>query len=189
MEPTQTALIVPIPEAEEAVGRFRASLDQAAGWGVPAHVTVLYPFLPPQQIDEQVLAVLRDTIGGIPRFDIALTHVGWFGDTVVWLAPQPDRPFRQLTAAVWQQFPETPPYAGAHSDVVPHLTIGHDAAKPTLGHAAGTVSAHLPINAAIDRVRLIAGTPDVSPWRTVCEFPLGATPQAPAGTGFEAATA
>ncbi|MEU5674126.1 2'-5' RNA ligase family protein [Micromonospora sp. NPDC047753] len=189
MEPTQTALIVPIPEAEEAVGPFRASLDRAAGWGVPAHVTVLYPFLPPQQIDEQVLAVLHETIAGIPRFDVALTDVGWFGDTVVWLAPQPARPFRELTSAVWQQFPEAPPYAGAHSDVVPHLTIGHDAAKPTLSHAAETISTHLPINAAIDRVRLIAGTPDTSPWRTVCEFPLGTTPSAPAGTAVTAARA
>jgi 2'-5' RNA ligase len=75
---------------------------------------------------------------------------------------------------VWQRFPEAPPYAGAHTDVVPHLTIGHDAAEPVLSHAAETVSAHLPISAAIDRVRLIAGTPDVSPWRTVSEFPLGA---------------
>ncbi|MFG3639447.1 2'-5' RNA ligase family protein [Micromonospora sp. NPDC047762] len=189
MEPTQTALIVPIPEAEEAVGPFRASLDRAAGWGVPAHVTVLYPFLPPQQLDEQVLAVLRETIAGIPRFDVALTDVGWFGDTVVWLAPQPARPFRELTSAVWQQFPEAPPYAGAHSDVVPHLTIGHDAAKPTLNHAAETISTYLPINAAIDRVRLIAGTPDISPWRTVFEFPLGTTPPAPAGTAVTAARA
>lgn len=165
MEPTQTALIVPIPEAEEAVGGFRASLDPAASWGVPAHVTVLYPFLPPQRINEQALAVLRETFAEIPRFDVALTHVGWFGDAVVWLAPQPDRPFRDLTEAVWQRFPEAPPYAGAHSDVVPHLTIGHDAAKPVLSHAAATISAHLPINAAIDRVRLIAGTPDVSPWQ------------------------
>jgi len=189
MEPTQTALIVPIPEAEGAVGPFRASLDRAAGWGVPAHVTVLYPFLPPQQIDEQVLAALRETVAGIPRFDVALTHVGWFGDTVVWLAPQPARPFRELTSAVWQQFPQAPPYAGAHSDVVPHLTIGHDAAKPVLSHAAETISAHLPINAAIDRVRLITGTPDVSPWRTVCEFPLGALPPTAAGTGLQAVSA
>ncbi|WP_433355511.1 2'-5' RNA ligase family protein [Micromonospora saelicesensis] len=176
MEPTQTALIVPIPEAEEAVGRFRASLDRAASWGVPAHVTVLYPFLPPQQIDEQALAVLREAFAGIPRFDVVLTHVDWFGDTVVWLAPQSDRPFRDLTEAVWQRFPEAPPYAGAHSEVVPHLTIGHDAAKHVLSHAAEAIAAHLPINAAIDRVRLIAGTPDISPWRTVGEFPLGAPP-------------
>ncbi|MGW3603288.1 2'-5' RNA ligase family protein [Micromonospora sp. NPDC005161] len=174
MEPTQTALIVPIPEAEEAVGRFRESLDPAASWGVPAHVTVLYPFLPPQQINDQALTALRKTIAGIPRFDVALTHIGWFGDTVVWLAPQPDHPFRNLTAAVWQRFPETTPYAGAHTEVVPHLTIGQDGPKPTLSHAAETVSAQLPINAAVDMVRLIAGTPGLSPWRTVCEFPLGA---------------
>lgn len=112
MEPTQTALIVPIPEAEEAVRRFREALDPAASWGVPAHVTVLYPFLPPQQINDQARTVLRKTIAGIPRFDVALTHIGWFRDTVVWLAPQPDRPFRNLTAAVWQRFPETTPMPG-----------------------------------------------------------------------------
>jgi len=32
MEPTQTALIVPVPQAEGMVGRFRASLDRAAFW-------------------------------------------------------------------------------------------------------------------------------------------------------------
>ncbi|MFI5928879.1 2'-5' RNA ligase family protein [Micromonospora sp. NPDC051543] len=174
MDPTQTALIVPIPEAEEAVGRFRDSLDPAASWGVPAHVTVLHPFLAPQQIDDQVLTVLSETIAGTPRFDVALTHIGWFGDTVVWLAPQPDRPFVNLTTAVWRRFPETAPYAGAHTDVVPHLTFGQDAPKPTLSHAAETVSAQLPIRAAVDMVRLIAGTPGLRPWRTVCEFPLGA---------------
>ncbi|MEU0547048.1 2'-5' RNA ligase family protein [Micromonospora sp. NPDC005979] len=173
MEPTQTALIVPIPGAEEAVGRFRDSLDPAASWGVPAHVTVLYPFLAPQQIDEQVLTVLSETIAGIPRFDVALTHVGWFGDTVVWLAPQPDRPFVNLTTAVWQRFPGTAPYGGEHTNVVPHLTFGQDAPKPTLSQAAETVSAQLPIGAAVDMVRLIAGTPGLRSWRAVCEFPLG----------------
>ncbi len=44
MGPTETALVVPIPEAEEAVAPFRTTLDRAAGLGVPAHVTALYPF-------------------------------------------------------------------------------------------------------------------------------------------------
>ena len=173
VEPTQTALIIPVPEAERAVGRFRASLDQAASWGVPAHVTVLYPFLPPEQVDDGVRAVLREVVARVPRFDATLTHVDWFGDTVAWLAPQPDRPFRELTAAVWQQFPEAAPYAGAYTEVVPHLTIGHDAPRPVLQHAADAVAAYLPITIAVDTVRLIAGTPEHGPWRTVCEFPLG----------------
>ncbi len=102
MEPTQTALIVPIPDAEPAVGSFRASLDRAASWGVPAHVTVLYPFLSPERIDEAVLATVRDIVAAVPRSEVWLSHVDWFGDTVVWLAPQPDHLFRDLTAAVWR---------------------------------------------------------------------------------------
>jgi 2'-5' RNA ligase len=174
MEPTRTALIVPIPEAEGVVGPFRASLDKSASWGVPAHVTVVYPFLPPDRIDEAVLATVRDVVAAVPRFDVWLNRVAWFGDTVVWVAPQPDRPFRDLTAGVWHRFPETPPYAGAHAEIVPHLTIGHDAARPVLQQAAAAVAAQLPIPAAIDKVRLITGTPNHSPWPTVCEFPLGA---------------
>ncbi|MEV4197892.1 2'-5' RNA ligase family protein [Micromonospora globbae] len=179
MEPSQSALIVPIPEAEPAVGRFRASLDRAASWGVPAHVTVLYPFLPPERIDEAVLAMVRDIVAAVPRFDVSLAHVDWFGDTVVWLAPQPDHLFRDLTAAVWRRFPEAPPYAGAYSEVVPHLTIGDDAARPVLENAAEAVSAHLPIRAAVDVVRLITGTPDRVPWCTVCDFPLGTSSGTP----------
>src|SRR5437868_6629747 len=129
MEPTETALIVAVPEAERVVGRFRAALDVAAGWGVPAHVTVLYPFLPPDRIDDHLLTTLSQVCEATPRFDVSFAEVKWFGDTVVWLAPQPDHALRQLTAAVWRRFPEAPPYAGAHADVVPHLTIGHDAPK------------------------------------------------------------
>jgi hypothetical protein len=84
MEPTQTALIVPLAEAEPVVRRFRASLDRAASWGVPAHVTVLYSFLPPERIDEAVLATVQDIVATVPRSDVLLTRVGWFGDTVVW---------------------------------------------------------------------------------------------------------
>jgi 2'-5' RNA ligase len=114
-------------------------------------------------------------VSAVPRSDVWLSRVDWFGDTVVWLAPQPDQLFRDLTAAVWRRFPEAPPYAGAHSEVVPHLTIGHDAARPVLADAAAAVSAHLPIRATVDVVRLIAGTPDDGPWLTWGEFPLGAS--------------
>ena len=53
---TQSAVIVAIPEAEAAVAALRLRLDPAAAWGVPAHVTVLYPFLPPDEIDGRALA-------------------------------------------------------------------------------------------------------------------------------------
>lgn len=112
-EPMQSALIVPVPEAEPAVGGYRAELDSSAAWGVPAHVTVLYPFLPPERIDDAVLGELRGILAGTPGFTVTFRRVDWFGDTVLWLAPEPDRPFRDLTAALWQRFPESPPYGGS----------------------------------------------------------------------------
>jgi hypothetical protein len=42
----QSALLLPVPAAEAAVGPYRALLDPSARDGVPAHITVLYPFLP-----------------------------------------------------------------------------------------------------------------------------------------------
>lgn len=174
MQPTHSALIVAVPQSEAVVGPYRAALDPAATW-VPAHITVLYPFLAPHLLDEPVLSAVRDIVAAQPRMRVSLSHVGWFGDTVVWLAPQPDEPLRRLTQAVWRRFPEAPPYDGAFDDVVPHLTIGHGAPRPVLAEAADAVAAHLPIHAEIDTVRLICGSPHATtgPWQTLAEFPLG----------------
>jgi 2'-5' RNA ligase len=173
MKPTQTALIVPVPEAEDTVGPFRMSLDRSAAWGVPAHVTVLYPFLSPDRINDDVLAAVAEIVRAVPRFDVTLTDVEWFADTVLWLAPEPAHPFRTLTASVCRLFPDTPPYAGAHTDVVPHLTIGHDIPHHELRRAAAAVAASLPIHAEIDVVRLMSGSPEPDSWHTRFEFPLG----------------
>lgn len=173
MPPTQTALIVPIPQAEQAVSRWRAVLDRAASWGVPAHVTVLYPFLAPEELDDGAQSTIGDVVASIPPFTADFTSVRWFGDTVVWLAPTPDDPFRALTTAVWRRFPQAPPYEGVHTDVVPHLTIGHDAPKQALIEAADAVAGFLPIRATVDTVRLIAGTPEPNGWHTIRDFPIG----------------
>jgi 2'-5' RNA ligase len=174
---TQTALIVAVPEAEEAVGPYRASLDRAAGWGVPAHVTVLYPFLAPARIDEAVRGALAELFAAVPGFDVTFGDVAWFGESVVWLAPRPDRPFRDLTAAVVRRFPETPPYEGAFGDdVVPHLTIGHDAPLDVLRRAGDAVAGQLPVRTTVRAVHLIAGAPAPDSWRTVAQFPLGPRP-------------
>lgn len=44
---TEPALVVPVPGVESLVGDCRRRWDPAAGWGVPAHVTVLHPFVSP----------------------------------------------------------------------------------------------------------------------------------------------
>jgi hypothetical protein len=68
----ETAILLPVPAAEPAVSRHRARFDQAARDGVPAHITVLYPFLPPAGISDQLLASLGRLFAGFAAFDAAV---------------------------------------------------------------------------------------------------------------------
>jgi hypothetical protein len=173
MEPSQSAVVVPIPEAEPAVGGFRAELDRSAGWGVPAHVTVVHPFLPPDRLGPGELARLRAAVRSVPAFTASFGEVRWFDRTVVWLAPEPADRFRALIDAVWTAFPECPPYGGAYDEPVPHLTVGHDADPDVLAAAGRAVAARLPITAAVRAAHLLQGAEAPGAWRSVAELPLG----------------
>jgi 2'-5' RNA ligase len=168
----ETALIIPVAAAEPVVGAFREQLDLSAPFGVPAHLTVLFPFLEAAQIDQAALAAL---IASHDSFTFTLSRTGWFGQTVLYLAPEPDAPFRALTQAVWQRYPQCPPYGGAYDDVVPHLTIGHDQPLDTLRTAEQTVAAALPIDATATSVRLLGRLDSTSAWQPLQDFPLGAS--------------
>ena len=175
VEPVQSALIVAVPEAEPAVRALRAGYDPSASWGVPAHVSVLYPFLPPDRIDASVLAAVRAAVRAVPAFDLTLARTAWFGDEVLWLAPEPDAPFRALTEALWRRFRQAPPYGGEFADVVPHLTVADRQPAAVLRSAEDRVRPLLPVFSRVRSVRLIAGRPEPGDsWRTVAEFPLSA---------------
>ena len=169
-------MLVPVPEAELVVGHHRDRLDDAAVRGVPAHVTVLYPFVPPPAINAAVIARLADAVGSVSAFVCEFATTAWFGDDVLWLAPRPDEPFRALTQAVSAAFPGYLPYSGAHDDVVPHLTIGDRPAGGVteLRAAEADVLRWLPIQARISQVRLMTGNPAPGSWQTMAELPLSA---------------
>jgi hypothetical protein len=175
----QSALLLAVPAAEAAVGAHRARLDASAHDGVPAHLTVLYPFLRPAEIGPGVLADLSRLFAGTPRFGFTLDRVRWFGESVVWLGPSDEAPFRALTERAALAYPSCPPYGGAHPDTVPHLTIGHRGEPAELRAAGEAVRPLLPIRAEATEVTLMAGPepgrPSAPPgqWRTVASFPLG----------------
>ena len=178
--PTQTAVVVHVVAADPVVDVHRQRLDRAASWGVPAHVTVLHPFLPPDAVDEVALAALAAAVRTVPAFECSFATTRWFARDVVWLQPEPGEPFRRLTRAVWTAFPDHPPYAGAHDDLVPHLTIGersvaegHGDGVAALERAEAAVHALLPLRQRIDHALLIAGSPTPRSWRTVHRLPLG----------------
>jgi 2'-5' RNA ligase len=172
--PAEAAILVPIPEAEPVVGRYRAVLDQAAGRGVPAHVTVLYPFVPPEKITDAVISSASAAVASVGSFDCEFAGTKWFGQDVLWLAPEPDEPFRALTRAVRAAFPHYRPYGGAHEDSVPHLTVGHAplAGLGDLRAAEAGLRPMLPIRARVTRAWLMAGRAAPGSWHLMAELPL-----------------
>lgn len=177
--PVQSAVIAPVAVADPVVGAHRDRLDAAAALGVPAHVTILYPFVEPTAIDDHVIASLAAAVGSVGAFDCRFLRTEWFADDVLWLAPEPPGPFRRLTNAVWDAFPQQAPYGGAHEHVVPHLTVAERRLcdVPTMQEAEQAVLTGLPLSARVDRVLLIAGAQAPRSWHVLREFPLGsATP-------------
>src|SRR3954453_8906234 len=144
--------------AEEAVGEHRRPLGRPAPWGGPPHVPVLYPFVEPALAHQpETLAAIGEAIRIVRAFDCSFAQTSWFDQDVLWLAPDPAQPFRELTTGVFQAFPDYPPYAGAYDDSVPHLTVGERrlADLAALTEAEHKVSVHLPCCARIDTVLLI----------------------------------
>ncbi|MFE5341587.1 2'-5' RNA ligase family protein [Isoptericola sp. NPDC056578] len=165
----QTALVVVVPEAEPVVGGLRSDLDVAAAYGVPAHVTVLFPFLPVAALDDAVLDGLRDVVGAHPAFDATFAGCGRFPG-VLYLVPGPDPAWRALLAVVAARFPGAPPYGGAFDDVVPHLTVADGQEPEVLDEAEAAVAPRLPVRTTVREVSLLVF--DGERWRRRAAFPL-----------------
>ena len=118
----ESALIVSVPEAEPVVSRLRERFDPSARLGVPAHVTVLYPFLSPDRLTRRLLTRVRAVVAAVDSFTFRLASVARFPDTL-YLVPEPSEPFVALTNLLAANFPECTPYLGKFEAIVPHLTV------------------------------------------------------------------
>lgn len=162
-----------IAEAEPAVGVHRARMDRAAAWGVPAHVTVLFPFMPPSDVGASVLERLAAAVSSVPSAAVVFARTRWFGTDVLWLAPEPPTVFTALTEAVVAAFPGWSPYGGEFDEVIPHLTVGDRMPYADLRAAEEEVRGALPIRAAVTTAELWAGSDEPASWSRVASFPLG----------------
>ena len=122
--PDESAILIPVPKAEKLVGAYRSRYDPAAKAGIPAHITLLYPFLDREAITRNSVIEVREVIQSFHPFDFFLVEVRRFPG-VLYLHPEPDNEFKRMTQALVNQFPDHPPYKGAYSSVNPHLTVAH----------------------------------------------------------------
>ena len=167
----RTALILPVPEAEPLVSKWRARWDPNARLGVPAHITLLFPFLPQDRITQAEVTKLRDWFSQIPEADISLSGTGHF-EGVLYLIPEPDAFFRDITLGLWSMYPEAPPYGGVYGDIKPHLTVVKSGDREVLRQAARELSSGLPIAGHSSEAWPLLEAPD-GRWHQRARLPLG----------------
>jgi 2'-5' RNA ligase len=167
--PGSTVLHVTVPEAEPLVGAWRERYDRAAGLGVPAHVTVIAPFLPTERLDAGALAELAALIAEHPPFEMRFADFGRFSQ-VLYLAPEPAAPLLALTEAMLARWPEAPPYGGEFDVIVPHLTLAEREEPATYREVTDAVRPLLPFTSKAGEVQLMAF--DGTRFREHTAFPL-----------------
>ncbi|WP_328974207.1 2'-5' RNA ligase family protein [Streptomyces canus] len=80
----------------------------------------------------------------------------------------PDIPFRRLTEAIADRWPEAPPFGGQFDEVVPHLTIAQGQDDAVLDEAEADLRRRLPITARVSSVDLLVH--DGTSWQQRASF-------------------
>ena len=93
---------------------LRARFDASAKLGVPAHLSILVPFMSPELITPEVLARAQAALNGLGRFAFTLNDVGRF-EATAYLVPEPAAPFVAMTEALARAFPGFLPFGAVRA--------------------------------------------------------------------------
>jgi 2'-5' RNA ligase len=176
--PRETALSLVVPEADALVDDFRRRFfTRTVARRIPPHVTLLYPFVDANAVDNALLVRLRELYAPVRPFEFELTRIERF-PAHLWLAPEPRERLVELIRLTCAHFPECQPYGGSvpEGEPTPHLTIGEageDADVDGLATAAERdVGPGLPLSCAARTVSLLEERPD-GMWDVRAELTLG----------------
>ena len=168
---TAVVIVVDRPELETI---YRDSFPVFAELGIPLHVTLLYPFAPPEELGS-ALAILQTVLSHHQPFTYELTELRTFPRTI-WLAPEPAGPFVALTEAIEAALPQYPHWGGAFEVVIPHATlmdgVEENEVESTLTRLRPLVEPLLPVELSAYEATVLVEQPD-GPWVSGALLPLG----------------
>ena len=169
----KSAIVIPFLKVDDVVNDWRRLLDPAQLRGIPAHVTVLFPFVNPADLSVETLTVLKGYFSRVSTFTVTFDSTAWFEDRVVYLQPKPGHQFRTITKQLLQAFPSCLPYGGKFAEPIPHLTLGDGAPLESLQKAEGAVRDNLPIETEASEAWLMTGGMGPNSWSLRKSFQFG----------------
>jgi 2'-5' RNA ligase len=156
--------VIAIDDAEpfDVIRREHARESVAAG--IPFHVTLLHPF---GELADEARAFFAQR----EPFGFELTRIAAWPD-VVYAVPEPDDELLACMRALFERFPEWPPYGGSHDDVIPHATLGENIDGLALrDDVARRLAPHLPHRCQARDVSVLEECADGG-WRERERLPL-----------------
>jgi hypothetical protein len=163
-------LLLITPDAEALVGHWRAEHDAAARHGIPAHVTVRTPFLPPEQWRDPALSLLETFL----PIEVTLSRLEDRPGALVVLV-EPDDALREITEAVGLQWPTLPPHRDNRPDLAYHVTVVRTPNDRIRSKASEAIAHQLPLKVTGTEMWASAGSFEEGLRHAV----VARTPQAP----------
>jgi hypothetical protein len=151
----RTGLVIPIPAADALLGSVGARYPGTVRAGLPAHVSLLYPFVVAAELDERVTTALHELF--VEQVPIPIDFVECYrrGGFVA-LRPESSDGLKELMTRTWCRWPDVVPYEGVFGDVEPHVTVATRCSEQTAARIKQEVTAELPICAELREAWLLA---------------------------------
>lgn len=187
---TRTALLLPVAAADPLLRRVADRFPGTVRPGLPAHLTVLYPFVPAESLAAATMRACTEIAERTSPIDVRFTRCRERGQ-MAYLEPDPVAPVDALLRAVRARWPGLTPYDGRFPDAPAHVTLAlagrssdhavHEGARePASGErvservraVARLVDPLLPIRTTLDELMLVAV--GAGGWEVLGRWPLAA---------------
>jgi hypothetical protein len=178
--PAQSGLVLPVSAVDGILDATRRRHPDGTVRDLPAHVSLLYPFLPVEQLDEHVTESLARIFETCIPFDLSFVHCVQKSG-FLFLPPEPVIECRRLASALRRQWPDLVPYGGRFGpDPDPHLTIAMCADEARAASIQAETQDRLPVAARMEHAWLVAFEDQ---WTVRRTFAFRGAPAQPAANG------
>jgi 2'-5' RNA ligase len=169
----ESAIILPVEAMDPVVRSLRSRYDPVAALGVPPHITLLYPFRPPQAAIDEIEA-LSKLFASIEIFEFSFVEVRRFPKTA-YLHPDKPQEFLRIIRTIMERWPDCLPYKGAVTELIPHLTVADRVEADVLDEVDRSLASRLPMP-CVAREAWLLFSDSVGHWYREASFPFAKAP-------------
>jgi 2'-5' RNA ligase superfamily len=107
----QTGLVIPVPAADAVLAAVGARYPGTVREGVPAHVSLLYPFVAAAELDERVTSALGELLAEQAPMPVQFAEC-YCREGFVALCPDPIDGLKELMSKAHRRWPDVVAYEG-----------------------------------------------------------------------------